>query len=659
MFFATCLLVLPIGGLQAENETVDGAEYQDIETVEVTAAAVGNHQLRGTVVALPHHQIEFLRPTSLADIFDLVPSANVRINSRGETLVSLRGAGERQLAVFFDGAPVNVPWDNRFDLRLVPALAIGSVTVSTGPTTSGFGANTAGGVVDIASRSSMDNELLLEGGRGGLWSAEARTGFVSGNFRSFIAMGHLESNGVDAPDAAYTGGTGGLITNTDRRQTNVLVRTTGEGDNSKGGVSVLYSNAAYGIAPEQGLRVDPGSARFWRFPGTEHLLVSGNYQTALSDTISLQGTGWHQSFDQRINSFEDGTYSTIEDIQQDRNSAYGARLQLGFEGEMQQLSVAATSQWASHKQQEFEPQATVRQLDDFSQFSASLGADYRWQFNSSTGLSLGASYDVLDPGETAGRGRGAKFDGVNASMELRMVVSEQWVFRVAAARRVRLPTLRELFGEAIGRFVVNPGLAPEVSWLFEAAAGFQTASGSFNITPFWIETRRTLDQTRVVVDGQSLRERVNLAGSRTYGVEMRAQWHLGDQLSFTGDATWSRSRARPESVAISVRRLYLSDRPNWLAQAAAKYQVGAQTTFGLSVVYRGTAKSENDAGLFLDLSAATQVNMLLSHKINLARSGFDMELFARLDNLTDTFVEPQLGLPSAGRSFKLGLKAVF
>lgn len=51
--------------------------------------------------------------------------------------------------------------------------------------------------------------------------------------------------------------------------------------------------------------------------------------------------------------------------------------------------------------------------------------------------------------------------------------------------------------------------------------------------------------------------------------------------------------------------------------------------------------------------------MVLSHKIILARSGFDMELFARLDNLTDTFIEPQLGLSSAGRSFKLGLKAVF
>jgi len=130
-------------------------------------------------------------------------------------------------------------------------------------------------------------------------------------------------------------------------------------------------------------------------------------------------------------------------------------------------------------------------------------------------------------------------------------------------------------------------------------------------------------------------------------------------VSFAGDATRHRSRARPESVAISVRRLYLSDRPNWLAQATAKYQIGTRTTFGLSVVHRGAAKSENDAGLFLDLSAATKVIMVLSHKIDMARNGIDMELLARLDTLADTFVEPQLGLPDAGRSFKLGVKAVF
>ena len=638
------------------------ASFQDIETVEVTATAVNPNKQTGSILQVSKRQVDFLQPNSLADVFTLVPSANVRVNSRGETLVSLRGAGERQLAVFFDGVPINVPWDNRFDLRLIPSLMIGTVNVSTGPTASGYGANTAGGIIKIVPERSANSEVLLEGGRGAQWAAEAKAGFVSGNFRTTVAVSHSETDGFAAPGggaSAFSAPGSSLITNTDRAQSNFLLRTTNQGDNSRVGVSVLYSKAAFGIAPEQGARVDPSSARYWRFPDTEHILASGNYQVAFGDVIDIEAVGWYQSFDQRINSFEDVTYAAIEEVQQDKNRSLGTRVRIGYRDEIQQLAITATSQWASHEQQEFEPQATFRIVDEFSQFSGSVGGDYNLQLSSSTSLSLGASYDVLGPRETAGRGQGAKFDGLNASFELQLATSDRWQLRLGAARKVRLPTLRELFGEAIGRFVINPDLVPEVSWVFEVAAGFQNGSGSFDIIPFWVETSQTLDQTRVLIEGKALRKRVNLPGSRTYGIETRMQWQVSDALSFSADATWSKSRAKTESVAISVRRLYLSDRPNWLAQAAAKYQVGTRTTFGLSVVHRGAAKSEDDAGLFLDLSAATQVNMALSHKINLAQSGFDMELFARLDNLTDTFVEPQLGLPNAGRSFTLGLNAVF
>ena len=650
-------------GVDGDNDELDVvASFQDIETVEVTALATKPNKQTGSVLALSKPQISFLQPNSLADVFQLVPSANVRVNSRGETLVSLRGAGERQLAVFFDGVPINVPWDNRFDLRLVPSLVIGNVNVSTGPTAAGFGINTAGGIIEIEPDTSGNSEVLLEGGRGEQWAAEVKTSFVSGNFRTTVAIGHAETDGLAAPGgevSVFSAIGSSLITNTDRDQNNFLLRTTSQGDNSKVGLSVLYSKAAFGVAPEQGPRVDAAGARYWRFPDTEHMLVSGNYQAALNDSIDVEAASWYQSFDQQINSFEDAAYSALEDTLQDKNSALGGRVQLGYQDEFQHVTLTATSQWASHKQQEFEPQATSRPVDGFSQFSASIGADYNLQLSSTASLSFGTSYDVLDPRKTAGRGRGKKFDGLNASFELQLATSDRWLLRLAAARKVRLPTLRELFGEAIGRFVINPDLMPETSWLFEMAAGYRTGSGSFDIIPFWVETSQTLDQTRVLVDGRSMRKRVNLPGSRTYGIEARMQWQANDALSFSADATWSKSRARTESVAISVRRLYLSDRPNWLAQVAAKYQVGVRTTFGLSVVHRGAAKSEGDAGLFLDLSAATLANIVLSHKIKLAQNGFDMELFARLDNLTDTFVEPQLGLPSEGRSFKLGLKAVF
>lgn len=636
--------------------------YQDIETVEVFAPASEGNTQTGSITELLPSKINFLKPRSLVDIFTLVPAANVRVNSRGETLVSIRGGGERQQALFLDGAPINVPWDNRFDLRLIPAMAIGNVRVLTGPKSATFGSNTAGGVIDIISATSEGNEVSVEGGRANHWALEAKASFGSASSRSFIALGHFEADGVAASNgraSAFSPSDSSLITNTDRKQSSVFVRSVTGNDVTQFGVSLLYSDAAFGIAPEQGPRVEADEARFWRFPDSEHLLVSGNIQSEVTDKINVMAVAWYQKFDQQINSFEDVTYSSVEDIQRDKNNTIGTRIRVGYRDAHQQISFSASSAWATHDQQEFEPGDAAPLVDEFSQYSASIGSDYSLQLNNVVSLSFSAAYDLFDPRKTAGRGAGVKFDGVSSSMQLDWAASDQWHFRVGASRIVRLPTMRELFGEAIGRFVINPDLEPEVSWLFETSVGFKNKRGGFDVTPFWVESHQTIDQTRVAVDGQSLRQRINLPGSRIYGVEAKWRWMINNALSFTGDATWNKSRVKPESVAKSVRRLYLSDRPNWLARAGAKYQLGAQTTFGLSVVYRGTAKSQEAAGDFLDLSAETMVNLVLSHKFNSAQYGLDIELFTRLDNLTDTFVEPQLGLPAAGRSFILGLKTVF
>lgn len=66
---------------------------------------------------------------SSAEFARLIPAAHVQTNSRGETLVHLRNAGERQVAFYFDGALLNVPWDHRADLGLVPASVVGGMTI--------------------------------------------------------------------------------------------------------------------------------------------------------------------------------------------------------------------------------------------------------------------------------------------------------------------------------------------------------------------------------------------------------------------------------------------------------------------------------------------------------------------------------------------------
>ena len=91
-------------------------------------------------------------PQNVADVARLIPSAVATTNSRGETLVYVRGVGERQTAVLLDGAPLTVPWDRRLDLALVPAGVIGRLDLVRGPASLVWGPNTTGGALDLVPR---------------------------------------------------------------------------------------------------------------------------------------------------------------------------------------------------------------------------------------------------------------------------------------------------------------------------------------------------------------------------------------------------------------------------------------------------------------------------------------------------------------------------
>ena len=80
-----------------------------------------------------------------------IAGLHLQTNSRGETLAYLRGAGERQVAVYFDGALLNVPWDNRIDLSLVPSEVVGEIMVSKGAPSVLYGTNVLGGALNMTS----------------------------------------------------------------------------------------------------------------------------------------------------------------------------------------------------------------------------------------------------------------------------------------------------------------------------------------------------------------------------------------------------------------------------------------------------------------------------------------------------------------------------
>ena len=125
MMFPRCARVCALLGLLAATPAMaagpEGAPADSLTTV-LPAVTVSGEKAElpspdRTRIDAPRLAVQ--DPGSLADVAGLIPSARVVTNSRGETPLMIRGAPERHVQVFLDGIPLNLPWDERADLRIL------------------------------------------------------------------------------------------------------------------------------------------------------------------------------------------------------------------------------------------------------------------------------------------------------------------------------------------------------------------------------------------------------------------------------------------------------------------------------------------------------------------------------------------------------------
>ena len=200
--FLTCLFVVTPIFAQVTSDS--------LMSHELAAIVVGGGQ-EATVVAKTVQKVQLARiarqdAADVAQIMRLIPAAHTQTNSRGETLVYLRGAGERQVALFFEGALLNVPWDNRVDLSFIPSTVVGGMQVAKGVPSVLFGTNVLGGAVNLTSRSYEGTGSFTEVngmlGSAGLRKASATHLGRRGNVSYTAAVGISDRNGFIIPDAA-------------------------------------------------------------------------------------------------------------------------------------------------------------------------------------------------------------------------------------------------------------------------------------------------------------------------------------------------------------------------------------------------------------------------------------------------------------------------
>lgn len=618
-----------------------------------------------TVQQIPFARLQRSDVPTAERLADQIPAAKIRTNSRGEALIFLRGTGERQVAVFLDGALLNIPWDNRIDLSLLPLNAIGGITIAKGVPSVLYGANVIGGAVNFVSQerneSGVLSDVIAQGGQNGFLSGSYTNMGAFGAFNYVAALGYTKRDGYPVPgdaDLPYFQKDEDLRTNTDQKLANGYLR--GEyrfSDLTTFGLSANYINGEKGIAPE-GHTTD---VRFWRYPDWKYLNLTLNtdHFFNVEKDFSLRGAVWFNNFEQAIDQFTDSTYSTLDAREEDNDRTIGTRLVLRKDFERSAFNIAINALTSTHEQRDlaYEDGSLTNPgapLALYEQLVYSFGLEYEASFTKAVDGVFGVTYDGMSTPKTGDKPSQGTFADWSAMAGLSNEFSDKLTGRISVGRKTRFPTMRELYGEALRRFVLNPELKAEESVIGEIGMTGEMDWGNFDLVGFGYWTDRTIERIDTTIGDKKFRKRVNLAGSRTPGVEFSL--FVTEYRPFTAEASisWMQPRA---TNANSDGTFYLSERPELIANLTFDYYFfpwGLQPTFEIS--HTGVAYSPVD-NKFVELPAYTLLNLRLAYRF--FSGSLSGQVFARINNITDATPLNQIGLPGPGREIQGGVKISF
>jgi iron complex outermembrane receptor protein len=617
-----------------------------------------------TVQRVDQAAIETQDAADVSELAELVPATHVQTNSRGQTILYFRNAADRQVGQFFDGALLNIPWDNRVNISLIPASVIEDLVVTKGAPSIRYGANVLGGAINFQSRT-LDAPGRRTEFHGAVGTAGERRASVTHLGRTdrwdYTAAVQYTARG----DQPLPGGANlefnqpldDRRVNTDRKLLSGFGRASYRLENGgRLALSLLHVDAEQGVAPEGNKNPATGDVRYWRYPLWQKSTAILSGQAPLGSRTSLRGAAWGSRFARDIADYASIDYATLNQTQEGRNWTGGLRLIGTQDLPAGTLTLAFNGLTSRHEKQVVPAgEAPPEPASTYRQHIFSTGLEYEGRVHPRLQVTAGASFDGTATPETGGFPSRDPIYAWGLNTGLRADLAEGWALRGALGRKTRFPTMRELFSGALGKFMPNPGLQPVSAWIGEVGLERRAATWSLTLTPFYTRVQNTIGKTNVETPDGLKVKRINLDGARIVGVESALGWRPTEALRLDGSLTWS----RPRTVTDDGGTQKLDEKPGLLGSGRVSYAL----PFGLSVMgqarYTGNVYARLDrvtGRAFGTLPEALILDARLAYDLSRLTGAVGGELYARGDNLTDEVQYIGLGLPRPGRSLRVGVR---
>ena len=186
---------------QRSNDNLQINSY-DLGEVVITAGRtpIEAQQAARIVTIITKSEIERAPAQNLPDLLRYI--AGVDIRQRGplgaQADISIRGGTFDQTLILLNGVNITDPQTGHHNLNLpIDIESIERIEVLQGPSAKSFGPNAFNGAINIITGNSKPNHIRLSGmlGQYGLYKAAGNISNTIGNFRHFISLNRMSSDG--------------------------------------------------------------------------------------------------------------------------------------------------------------------------------------------------------------------------------------------------------------------------------------------------------------------------------------------------------------------------------------------------------------------------------------------------------------------------------
>lgn len=654
-------------GQAATDTTTTDSTARRLKTVTVSGSrAIGVVGGSSAVVVKPAE----LR-SSPAPLLDQAlresPFVHVRLNSRGEMELSIRGSDSRQAAVLLDGVPITVGWDHRTDPSIIPIGGADRMTIVRGLGSLLNGPNTLGGTIEVVHDPMAQSGARMNAGVGvddnGAMVANLAGGtrladFGGGALSLRGGFSHRQRDGVALPEGALDPtSVDGLRTNTDLEETDgfASIRWANRMGRSVG-LTFSALDAEKGVPPEEHI----SAPRLWRYPYHKRTVAAfsantGTFATPFGFGSFEIGAGLN-SGKLKIESFSDRDYTTVsgEELGDEKTTTARAVLSHSLKSAMLRMGFTA----ADVKYEEtLLPAAAVNYRQKLNSFGLELDAP----FGTRTQVVGGYVMDRATTPETGGREPAQEaFDNPGWRFGITHDLSNDWRLHASASQRSRFPALRELYSGALNRFTPNPDLKPET--LLGIEGGFTVErslgpvpSATLMVTAF----NHKLDDAviRITLSNPTRFMRVNRDRIESSGLELLAGFVFGEDrersVSLTGDATLQNISIFDETANDAER--HAENNPETRGRLELGVPLPWQVRGFATARHTGTQSCLNgETGQEMTLKSATTTDLAFERRFAVRSSGpFRwLRTLLALDNMANVATYDQCGLPQPGRTLR-------